>query len=218
MKNIEKLITQDVQTEFANLKEQLTVHFPKDFDIGITKEFLSKYIPKEIISKSENLMDNLINYLIDQSIKELEYADVDLKNKFFDMNFREKIAEWAFSLENKLSLDSDFIRYSLDPRLKQGLITGGITLLAGSLVTTTLFIPTMAISAIISGLVTIILSAVAFKLAYNKNTENSRNKVKDDVDQYLTDSQKQLIEWLNTIIKEYKKDFNEFCKTNGFRL
>lgn len=58
----------------------------------------------------------------------------------------------------------------------QGLIAAGITFVAGTTITGTIFIPNMVIGAIFSGIVTLLLSAVAFKYAYDKAEKKSHFK------------------------------------------
>lgn len=215
---IHKTIEEDIHDEFQKLKTELKIHLEADFDIAQKKQFLKNHIPKEIIYKSELLLDTLLNYLMVQACKDLEKADIELQNKFFEADFRKRINDWATQLENRLEIDPGIVKYSTDPRLKQGLIAGGITFVAGSIVTATVFIPTVVIGAIVSGFITILLSAIAFKIAYDKAAPKSRETVKANIDKYLENAERQVQTWLKPVIDAFSKDFKEFCSSNGFRL
>jgi len=213
---ITEKIIKDIADEFANLKEALQIHLKPDFDVSQTKQFLQTHIPKEVVYKSEILMDTLLNYLMEDARDRIKAADVKLQNAFFDADFRKRVHEWARQLENKLTLDDEIVKYTFDLRLKQGLIASGITFVAGTSVTLTL-VPSV-VGAIVSGIVTILLSALAFKLAYDKASPKARELVKMDIDQYLETSQKQMREWLKKIETAFEHDFHVFCSTNGFAL
>ncbi len=211
-------IEKDIEDEFVKLKNDLKVHLGADFDVAQKKDFLKVHIPKEVVYKSELLLDTLLNYLMGQARKELKKADVELQNKFFEADFRKRINDWAAQLEHKIELDPDIVEYSTNPMLKQGLIAGGITFVTGSAVAATVFIPTLGLGAIVSGLVTIILSAIAFKIAYNKAAPKSRKAVEADIDEYLKNAELQVQTWLKSVIEAFSKDFDEFCSSNGFKL
>lgn len=206
-------IKKDIADEFANLKEALQIHLKPDFDVSQAKQFLQTHIPKEISYKSEILLDTLLNYLMEDARERIKTADIKLQNAFLDADFRKRVHEWARQLENKLVLDPDSVKYTFDPRLKQGLIAAGIALVAGASVSLIL-----AVEAIVAGIITILLYALAFKIAYDKASPKARENIKMDIDQYLEASQKQVLEWLEKVVAAFENDFHVFCSTNGFAL
>jgi len=214
---IYEIIKKDIHDEFVKLRTELKIHIEPDSNITQKKKFLKLLIPEEVVHKTEILLDTLINYLIEQARKEIEKADIKFQNKFYEADFRKRINDWTNQLENKLKFDSDMIKYSTDPRLKQGLIAAGITFISGTVITATVFIPEMVVGAIVSGLVTILLSAIAFKIAYDKAAPKSRETVKADIDKYLENAELQMQAWLKSVIEAFSKDFNEFCTLNGFK-
>jgi hypothetical protein len=215
---IHKTIKKDIHDEFQKLKTELRVHVEPGFDINRKKAYLKNHIPEKIASKSEQLLNTLLNYLMAQARKDLERADIELQNKFLETDFRKRIKQWTSQLENELKINPNIVNYSTDPRLKQGLIAGGITFVVGSIVTKTVFIPTIVVGAIVSGLVTILLSAIAFKIAYDKAAPKSRDAVRADIDKSLEIAKLQVQTWLKSVIDAFSKDFSEFCSSNGFRL
>lgn len=209
-------IKKDISGEFSILKNELQIHLKPDFDVSQTKEFLETHIPNEVIYKSEILLDTVLNYLMEYARKRIKSADVKLQNKFFDEDFRKRVHEWASQLENKLKLEPDVVNYSFDPRLKQGLIVSGATFVIGAGVT--LALTPSVVGAIVSGIVTIILSAVAFKITYDKSSSKARESVKNDIDSYLEITEKQVCVWLEKVATDFEDDFYDFCSSNGFKL
>ncbi len=211
---IDEKIKKDVDEEFANLKKELQIHLKGDFDVSQTRAFLKTHIPNEITYKSEVLLDTLLNYLMEDARKQIESADATLQNAFYDADFRKRIHKWTKQLGNNLSLETDIVKYSIDPRLKQGLIASGIIFVAGAGVTTAL-LPTV-VGSMVAGLVTIVLSALAFKFSFDKATPKSREIIKKDIDQYLEGAQIQMLSWLISVEKAFNNDFRQFCLDNGF--
>lgn len=209
-------IKKDVKDEFSSLKDALQIHLNPDFNVSQTKQFLQTHIPKEIVYKSEILLDTLLNYLMEDARSKIKTANVEFQNAFFDVDFRKRVHEWANQLENKLELEPDIVDYTSDPRLKQGLIASGITFVVGAGITSTLFFS--MVGAVISGMVTILLSAIAFKIAYEKASPKAREIVKNDIDQYLKTSQMQVAEWLEKTATAFDNDLTAFCSANGFEL
>jgi len=206
----------DVTEEFLNLKEALQIHLKPGFNVSQTKEFLQAHVPKEIVYRSEILLDTLLNYLMEDARERIKTADIKLQNAFFDADFRKRVHEWTSQLENKIALDPDIVKYTFDPRLKQGLIASGITFVAGTSVTITL--APSVVGAIVAGIITLLLSALVFKIAYDKASPKARETIKVDIEQYLASSQKQVSEWLEKVVVAFNNDFHAFCSTNGFEL
>lgn len=210
------MIKNDTTEEFINLKNELRIHLRSGFDVTQTKQFLQTHVPREVIYKSEILLDTLLNYLMKDARTKIKVADVQLQNAFFNANFRDRIREWATQVKNKLTLEPELVNYTFDPRLKQGLIASSITLAVGTGIT--LIIAPHVIEAIAAGIVTIVLSGVAFKLAYDKASPQARELIKKDIDKYLETSKNQVIEWLGKVEIAFQNDFSEFCSKNGFNL
>jgi len=209
-------IKKDANDEFIALRNELQIHLKAGFDVSQTKQFLETHISKEVIYKSEILLDTVLNYLMENARKKIKSADVKLQNDFFDMDFRKRIRDWSSQLENRLTLEPDIVKYSSDPRLRQGLIIAGTTFVIGSGVTATL-IPSV-VGAVVSGIITILLSAIAFNIAYDKASPKARESVKSDIDSYLEETEGQVISWMKKVITAFDDDFNDFCSTNGFKL
>lgn len=213
---INENIKADVSEEFLSIKESLQIYLKPGFDVSQIKQFLQTHVPKEVTYKSEILLDTLLNYLMKDARDKIKIADTELQNKFLDMDLRKRIHEWTKQLQNGLELEPEIIKYSTDPRLKSGLISSGITFLAGAGVSTS--VTSGIVGSILSGIVAIILTAVAFKVAYNKALPKAREVLKADIDYYLVSSEKQVLAWLETVAKAFENDFHTFCTVNGFHL
>jgi len=215
---INNRINEDIKVEFVNLKENLKIHLPDNFNIKETKNFMLTYLPKVVFSTSEILLDTLINYLMEQAINDLNNADLKVQNEFYSKSFRNIYREWGKNQFNKLQNDLTKIDYSTDPQFKQGLIAAGITFVSGAILTSAIFIPEMLIGAIIGGIITIIISALAYKFAYAQAEPKSRTQLKDDIDSYLNDAERNVKVWLNSVTNAFISDFNYFCNDKGFTI
>ncbi|MGQ9643581.1 MAG: hypothetical protein ACUVT3_06970 [Ignavibacterium sp.] len=219
MKTSVNQFTDDINDEFLKIWNNIQKHLYDDNDIQRKKMFLSSHVPKEVIISSETLLDTVINALMDEARLQLKTASAELQNKFYEYDFREKVKEWAAQAENKLSLQPEYIKYSSNPQLVHGLVASGVTFITGAAITTgAAFIPTMAIGAIISGIVTLILSALAFKFAYDKAEPKAISKMIEDIESYLESSKKQVFEWLSKVIYFFDKEFKSFCSSNGWEV
>lgn len=211
---ISQKIKLDVTDEFSSLKESLQTYLNGDFNVSETKQFLQTHVPKEIVYKSEVLLDTLLNYLMEDARKKIESGDVKLQNAFFDADFRKRIHEQSIQLESQFSLESDAVKYASDARLTQGLIASGIMFVIGAGITVAL-VPSI-VATIVAGIVTVLLSAFAFKLAFDKASPKAREITKLDIDEYLQESQVQVLAWLSKVEKKFNDDFHKFCSDNGF--
>lgn len=210
--------TDDINDEFLKIRNNIQTHLDDDNDIQREKLFLSSHVPKEVIISSEILLDTVINALMDEARHQLKTASAELQNKFYDHDFREKVKEWAMQVENKLSLEPEYVKYSSDPQLVQGLVAAGVTFITGAAITGFAFILTMVIGAIVSGIVTLMLSAVAFKFAYDKAEPKAISKMTEDIEAYLESSKTQVSEWLNKVILSFDNEFKSFCSNNGWEV
>ncbi|HGS4463082.1 TPA: hypothetical protein ACMDOB_002981 [Vibrio metschnikovii] len=213
---ISQKIELDVIDEFSSLKESLKTHLHGDFNVAEIKQFLQTHVPKEIIYKSEVLLDTLLNYLMEDARKKIESGDVKLQNAFFDADFRKRIHEWSRQLENKLSLEPNIVNYASDPRFTQGLIVSGITFVVGTGITVALV--SSIVETIVAGVVTVLLSAFAFKFVFDKASPRAREITKLNIDEFLKVSQTQVFEWLSKVEQKFNDDFNKFCSDNGFEV
>jgi hypothetical protein len=214
--SIRQAISDDCSAEFMQLRAELNIILEPNFDIISKKDFLQKHISTEVIAKSELLLDTLLNHLMEQAIADLEKADIQLQNKFFKQNFRDRVYEWSRMMDNEFKLNPAYVEYSRDPRGISGLVAGGITFVAGSTVTTLAFVPHLLLGAIISGMATIIASYFAFNMAIEKAAPKSRELVRDDIGNNLKDAEKQAKDWLFRVVDAFYGDFEEFCSNNGY--
>lgn len=218
MKTSVSQFTDDINDEFLKIRNNLQMHLDDDNGVQRKKMFLSRHVPKEVILSSEILLDTVINALMDDARHQLKTASAELQNKFYDYAFREKVKEWAVQIENKLSLEPEYVKYSSDPQLVNGLVAAGITFVVGAAITGIAFIPTMVIGAIVSGIVTLILSAMAFKFAYDKAEPKAISKMIEDIEAYLENSKTQVLEWLGKVILSFDNEFKSFCGNNGWEV
>lgn len=214
--------TKVINDEFQKIWGNLQIHLKEDIDIGIKKRFLSSHVPKEVMHASEILLDTVINALMDEASLKLKDTPIDLQNRFYDYNLRERVEKWSSQVHNKLSLEPEYVKYSKDPQLVEGLIAAGATFFVASasiFATASMHglvsIPPTIVEVIVSGMVTLILSALAFKFAYDKAKPKAISAMTKDIELYLENSKKQVIDWLEKVILKFNEEFKSFCDENG---
>lgn len=215
---IKDKIKNDIKQEFAELRKNIEDLLQGDFNIESQKKFLKNYVPSEIIAKSEILLDTLLNYLMETAIKDLDKFDVELQNDFFNQDFRNKIREWVKQTENQLELTTPEVVFSADPRWRQGAINGGTAFIIGTAVTVFIFDPTKVVWAIVTGLVTIIVSAYLFKKGYEKAEPKARAIIKSDVENFINNAKQQVFDWLKTVANVFSEEFNNFCNSRSINI
>ncbi|NBJ14836.1 MAG: hypothetical protein FNP40_04540 [Dehalobacter sp. 4CP] len=208
-------IKNDISEEFEILRKELQIYLRDDFIIEQNRLFLKDHVPQEIINKAEILTDTLLNYLMEEAAAFLQGADIDIQNSFYREDFRARFRLWAAQVENNLRLDPSIVEFNRDPRLINGLIAGGITFITGAAITSLVFVPTSAIAVIVSGIMILVVSAIAYKVAHNKSAKGTRETIKKDIESYMGASEIQVSKWLEGVIKEFSDDFVSFCQKNG---
>jgi hypothetical protein len=207
-----------IKSEFKTIRNEVNTQLEAQFDINQKKEFLATYIPKEIIFRSKALVETLINYKNKEAINYLEKNKYDIKvqNKFFEADFKTRIKNLTDKLDLVLIEDSDELSYSRDPRLMKSMIAGGSIFVLGSALSAGFF-KDSKLSAFISGSATILLSVLAYRLTYNNFSEQARQKIHEDVYDFITKSEKQIKEWLNNIDKLFDEEFNQFLEKHKIK-
>lgn len=212
-----KKIDSYINSEFNQILDELNIHLEGSFDINQKKEFLATYIPKEIEFRSGALVDTLFNLMMNEAIESLKLYGVSIQNKFFEADFKTKVQNTIRELNLNLVMNPSIISLSRDPRAVNGIIAGGATFVIGSAVTTSLFMMPNLVGAIISGIVTLILSALAYKVTYGKFTEQARDKLRSDINFFLTTSEQQVKEWLYSINELFDTEFNKFLSQHQLK-
>lgn len=212
---IEK-ITADTSEEFLKIRTELETYLSNDFDINEGKQFLSKHVPNEVFIKAEILLETLINYLMGSASIILKDADVDTKNLFYEEDFRNQIAGWFHNIENKLNLNPSTAEFSKDTRCFNGMIAGSIAFVTGTAIAVMTFDKESVMRTIVTGILTLILSAVSYKVVFTKSDNTARETIKQDIENFLKISESQTKEWLKKVIKSFSENFELFCSKNNF--
>jgi hypothetical protein len=212
--SISQKIQQDVKEEFNLLRKDAQTFYRPNYDFSSMKSSLGELVPKMVIEKGKVLLDTMLNYLMDDAINILKPASTDLKNAFYAIDLRRKIKEsFTFNIEN--------LSYSFDPSyLYGGFFAGGTLLASGAFTTCTAifsFIPGGVIVTVISGIATLVLSAVAFKIAFDKSVPKARKQLEDDIEKYISQSEQKVSNWLKDIIEAFDKEFTKFCNEYNFK-
>lgn len=206
----------DVSKEFRALHKDVQNYFIRNFNIDLTKKQLRDNLPKSIVTKSKDLLNILLNYLMEEAEDLLEPADTDLKNKFYAEKFREKVKEY-FKF-NPYSLN-----FSYDPRLINGGLAGAVTLPASYALMYRLFLttnppPLYSYNPVIAFLIVVLPVVLTTTVSYKMSAGKARKKLKKDVENHIGESEIQIKNWLNQIVDKFSTDFTKFCQENGFNI
>ena len=199
-------IAADVREEFAELRERLSHHLGPDSNVDQARLMLADHVPTMVVAKTQILLDTLLNYLIEDAMEALTDAPTAVKNAFYDLDLRARIKE-SFSLE------PESLQFSFDPRIIAGGVAASATAAAGGLITALLL--SGLISRILGGVATLIASALAFRMAHTATTGTARQRLLDNVDDYVSRSEHQASSWLISVEEYFVAAFEEFRDGKG---
>ncbi len=222
------IIDKDVTDAFKQLSNELQIHLNDRSDISGKREFLEAHVPKEVIYKADLLFETLLNKLMSQATTQLERADTKVQNKFYEADFRKKLHSWVKNDSNNLRLNPKVVAFSFDPRLKNGLMAGGVSLLFGTgatavtiktAKTASIATATVVTSTVVAmGFTTLVVSALAFKLLYDKAKPKALNQIKDDIEIFLSQSENQVRSWLRSIEGFFESELKAFLSSNAVKV
>lgn len=194
-------ITADTREEFDELREDLSRHLEADADVDQERRQLVDHVPTMVGVKTQLLLDTLLNYLMEDAIAALADAPTAVKNEFYDLDLRSRVKQ-------SFTLKPESLEFSRDPRVIAGGVAAGAAATAGGLMTV-LFLSGL-IPRIVGGAVTLIASAVAFRIAHTSTTGTALRRLRDDADAYMTQSEQQVSSWLANVEDFFVSAFKEF--------
>ena len=191
----------DIREEFDELREKLNRHLEPDADVDQARRMLVEHTPVMVVAKTQLLLDTLLNYLMEDATEALTDAPTTVKNAFYDLDLRA-------SIRKSFSLKPELLELSFDPRIIVGGVAAGSTATAGGLMTA-LFLSGL-IFRIVGGVATLVASAIAFQIAHTATTGTALQRLRNDLDEYLTHSEQQVSSWLTNIEEYFVSAFKEF--------
>ena len=205
-RRVAKRITADTREEFDELRKDLSHHFGADADIDQERRLLVEHIPARIGARTQLLLDTLLNYLMEDAIAALADAPTAVKNEFYDLDLRSRVKQ-SFTLEPKS------LEFSFDPRVVAGGVAASATAAAGGLMTALLL--SGLIPRILGGVTTLVASAVAFRIAHTATTGTALQRLRNEVDDHVTQSEQQVSSWLANVEDFFVSAFKEFRDGKG---
>ncbi len=194
-------IKTDIHEEFDEMREKLNRHIEPDMDVDQARRILIEHAPAMVVAKTQLLLDTLLNYLMEDATETLTDAPTTVKNAFYDLDLRTCIKK-SFSLKPEL------LELSFDSRIIAGGVAAGSTATAGGLMTA-LFLSGL-IFRIVGGVATLVASAIAFQIAHTATTGTALQRLRNDLDEYLTNSEQQVSSWLTNVEEYFFSAFKEF--------
>lgn len=196
-----KRIMEDTRGEFNELRENLSRYLEADADVDQERRRLVDHVRTMVVAKTQLLLDTLLNYLMEDAIAALADAPTAVKNEFYDLDLRSCIKE-SFSLE------PESLEFSFDPRRIAGGVATGVTVATGGLMTALLL--SGLIPRLVGGAATLVASAVACRIAHTATTGTALQQLRNEVDDYVTQSEQQVSSWLASVEEYFVAAFKEF--------
>ena len=201
-------IADDMREEFGKLRVDLGHYTELETDVDQARRILPEHAPTMVLARSQLLLDTLLNYLMEDAEETLADAPTGVQIEFYNLDLRGRV-------KKTFILDPGSLKLSFDPRLIAGGVAAGATATAGSLAST-LFLFGL-ISRIAGGVATLIAAALAFKLAYDCRpaADWTRERLKQDVDEYVTLSEQRASSWLASVEEFFVAEFKKFQDGEG---
>ena len=199
-------IAADVREEFAELRERLSRHLDPDSDVDQARRMLADHVQTMVVARAQLLLDTLLNYLMEDATEALTDAPTAVKNAFYDLDLQARIKE-SFSLE------PESLKFSHDLRVIAGGVAASATAAAGGLMTALLL--SGLIPRILGGVTTLVASAVAFRIAHTATTGTALQRLRNEVDDHVTQSEQQVSSWLANVEDFFVSAFKEFRDGKG---
>ncbi len=194
-------ITADTREEFDKLREYFSRDLEADADVGQERRRLVKHVPTMVSARTQLLLDTLLNYLMKDALAALADASTAAKNEFYDLDLRSRVKQ-SFTLE------PEPLEFSHDPRVIAGGVATGVTAATGGLMTALLL--SGLIPHLVGGVATLVASAVAFRIAHTSTTGIALQRLRNDVDAYVTQSEHHVSSWLANVEDFFVSAFKEF--------
>ena len=194
-------ITADTREEFDELRKDLSHHFEAEADVDQERRLLVEHVQTMVVARTQLLLDTLLNYLMEDALAALADAPTAVKNKFYDLDLRSRVKQ-------SFTLKPESLELSSDPRLIAGGLAAGGTSVAGGLMT--LMFLSGLIARLAGGAATLVISAIAFRIAYSATTGTALQRLRSDVDAYVTQSEQQVSAWLANVEEFFVSAFEEF--------
>ncbi len=200
-------IAADIHREFKELHKDLSGYLESDADLDQERCHLKKHVPARIDARAQLLLDTLLNYLMEDAIAELADAPTAAKNAFYDLDLRSRVKE-------SLSLEPESLEFSADPRVIVGGIAAGLTATTGGFMTALLL--RGLIPRLVGGAATLVAAAVAFRIAHTATSGTALQRLRNEVDDYVTQSEQQVTAWLANVEDFFVSAFREFQDDGGW--
>lgn len=214
---IQNKIRDDIKEEIDTVKILSSNYINQAADFDKAKKYINEFLLDEISNRSLVLVDTLINYLMSDAKSTIEKLDTEVQLAFYELDLRTVIKEFAKKRSSSDSLHIPDLEHSKDPRLKNGIIVSGTTLIASSGITYSawLFDPTKIVSLIVGGLATIAATIYAYRKAYNYAEPQARVLIKEDIAKHLYEINDLILGWLLLVQKAFSNEFKKFCNLHS---
>lgn len=168
-------------------------------------------VSSELAIRSQSILSDMIFYLTNSLLKTEFFSDVSKRNKFYRVNLRSEIInKYQFS-------PASSVNYKEVSRELQALKVGGVTLAAGGAIEVgAVLISGLSLSSLvpipIAALVAVSIGA-ALTDYYAIEPARSKKALKGALDNYLTQTKGQFLNWFDEIERYFNKRVEEIKQT-----
>jgi len=210
LKQIEKKLDEDISKEIELIKNEVYYILNKDLDLYFLKEFI-KYYPRKLLKeKAEILLDTLLNYLMQEALKNIKNLDLDHQYEFFKENLREKIKNKILSENGGFKPQPLRIKENEDLLDKTLTAAPGIAVSAGGLIATIAIPETLPLKAIPA--VSTLVGPIYVVKKFKEKNRRLKNIWKKQINTYLKNAKNELKSWLLKVEKNFLDNLETFCK------
>ena len=206
-----ELIKDKVDLLFNELKSKATTIVSESSSSNEATEKVTRLVSSELAARSKSILSDMLFDLTDKLMETEYFSDISKQNRFTEVNLRQEILnKYQFAPVSSLDFDEA-------ARTIQALMAGGATLVVGGAAEVGyVLISGLKLSVLVPIPISVLIVAsigVALADYYANWPRRSKKALKNALDTYLDETNKQYIEWFDEVEKYFNSRVEEIKKT-----
>ncbi len=206
-----ELIKDKVDLLFNELKSKATTIVSESSSSKEATEKVTRLVSSELAARSKSILSDMLFDLTDKLMETEYFSDISKQNRFTEVNLRQEILN-KYQFASGSSLDFDEAARTI-----QALMAGGATLVVGGAAEVGyVLISGLELSVLVPIPISVLIVAsigVALADYYANWPRRSKKALKNALDTYLDETNKQYIEWFDEVEKYFNSRVEEIKKT-----
>ena len=206
-----ELIKDKVDLLFNELKSKATTIVSESSSSKEATEKVTRLVSSELAARSKSILSDMLFDLTDKLMETEYFSDISKQNRFTEVNLRQEILN-KYQFASGSSLDFDEAAQTI-----QALMAGGATLVVGGAAEVGyVLISGLELSVLVPIPISVLIVAsigVALADYYANWPRRSKKALKNALDTYLDETNKQYIEWFDEVEKYFNSRVEEIKKT-----